>query len=63
MLRSVEVLVDMFPSLSEKVGDARELLDDLIGDMGKTNDQYVAFHLSELLDRDVTPRKEGVRIS
>ena len=47
-LRSVEVLVDMFPSLTAAVGEAREPLDELVGDYGKVNDQFVALGLARL---------------
>jgi hypothetical protein len=60
-LRSVEVIVDMFPSLAEAVGDTRRPLDRVIGDFGRLNDQLVAYHLADWAGRDLAPRLAGIR--
>jgi hypothetical protein len=60
-IRSVEVLVDMFPSLTTAVGEAREPLDDLVKDFGKVNDQIIALRLAEAQYWDTSEREDGVR--
>lgn len=60
-LRSVETIVDMFPSLTAAVGDAREPLDGLVSDFGKVNDQIVALRLEEAQGFDVSDRQDAVR--
>jgi hypothetical protein len=60
-VRSVEVLVDMFPSLTAAVGEAREPLDDLVGDFGKVNDQIIALRLEEAQSWDTSERVDALR--
>jgi hypothetical protein len=60
-VRSVEVLVDMFPSLTEAVAPYREPLDDVVGDFGKVNDQIIALRLAEAQFWDTSEREDGVR--
>lgn len=43
-LRSVLVLVDMFPTASEVVGEAREPLAKLVDAYGEVNDASIAYH-------------------
>jgi hypothetical protein len=55
-LRSVLVLVDMFPSLSAAVADVRNPLSDVVKAYGKANDQVVAYHEAKLDGRPLDQR-------
>jgi hypothetical protein len=55
-LRSVLVLSDMFPSLAEAVGEAREPLADLVKSYGKVNEQIVAYNLARSSGQDLEAR-------
>lgn len=46
-LRSVLVLSDMFPSLTNGVAAVRAPLADLVKDYGKANDQVVTYHVAQ----------------
>ncbi|HEX3247299.1 MAG TPA: hypothetical protein VHX16_17985 [Chloroflexota bacterium] len=55
-LRSVMVMSDMFPSLSNATTADRDGLASIVKVYGQTNDQFAAYHLSQLLGRDLGPR-------
>jgi hypothetical protein len=55
-LRSVLVLSDMFPTLSEAVAGAREPLADLVKAYGKANDQVVAYHAAQANGQNLEER-------
>jgi hypothetical protein len=60
-LRSVLILSDMFPSLAEAVGEAREPLADLVKAYGKVNEQIVAYNLARSSGQDLEPRAAALR--
>jgi hypothetical protein len=51
-LRSVLVLIDMFPTAEDVVGDAREPLAKLVDAYGDVNDASIAYHEAEDAHRD-----------
>ena len=59
-LRSVLVLVDMFPTGSDIVGDKREPLANLVDAYGDVNDASIAYHDAEESGIDVDQRHEDL---
>ncbi|MFN8635958.1 MAG: hypothetical protein U0893_19085 [Chloroflexota bacterium] len=51
-LRSILVLVDMFPTAQDVVGDAREPLAKLVDAYGEVNDASIAYHEAQDAGRD-----------
>jgi hypothetical protein len=60
-LRSILVLSDTFPALSDSVAGVREPLADLVKAYGKANEQIIAYHLAHELGQDQAPFAPGVR--
>lgn len=57
-LRSILVLVDMFPTAEDVVGDQREPLATLVEAYGEVNDASIAYHEALATDRDVRERRD-----
>ena len=59
-LRSILVLVDMFPTAEDVVGDRREPLAKLVGAYGDVNDASIAYHDAQASDRDLDDRRDDL---
>jgi CHAD domain len=59
-LRSALVLVDMFPTGSDIVGDKREPLAKLVDAFGDVNDASIAYHDAEDSDADLDERRDDL---
>jgi hypothetical protein len=59
-LRSVLVLVDMFPTAEDVVGDRREPLAKLVDAYGEVNDASIAYHDAQATGRDVKERRDDL---
>ena len=59
-LRSILVLVDMFPTAEDVVGDRREPLAKLVDAYGDVNDASIAYHDAQAVDRDVGERRDDL---
>ena len=57
-LRSILVLIDMFPTAEDIVGDAREPLATLVDAFGDVNDASIAYHEAQASGRDVRARRD-----
>jgi hypothetical protein len=60
-LRSILVLVDMFPTASDTVGEMREPLAKLVDAYGDVNDASIAYHDAEAAGRDEDARREELQ--
>jgi hypothetical protein len=56
-LRSILVLVDMFPTAEDVIGDRREPLAKLVDAYGDVNDASIAYHDAQATGRDVDERR------
>ena len=59
-LRSILVLVDMFPTAEDVVGDQREPLAKLVDAYGDVNDASIAYHDAQAAGRDVDDRRDDL---
>ena len=59
-LRSILVLVDMFPTAEDVVGDRREPLAKLVDAYGDVNDASIAYHEAQAAGRDVRERRDDL---
>jgi hypothetical protein len=59
-LRSILVLVDMFPTAEDVVGDQREPLAKLVDAYGDVNDASIAYHDALAADRFVDERRDDL---
>jgi hypothetical protein len=59
-LRSILVLVDMFPTAEDVVGDQREPLANLVDAYGDVNDASIAYHDALAADRFVDERRDDL---
>jgi hypothetical protein len=59
-LRSILVLVDMFPTAEDVVGDRREPLATLVDAYGDVNDASIAYHEAQVAGRDVRERRDDL---
>ena len=59
-LRSILVLVDMFPTAEDVVGDQRDPLAKLVDAYGDVNDASIAYHDAQATDRDVDDRRDDL---
>jgi hypothetical protein len=59
-LRSFLVLVDMFPTAEDVVGDRREPLEKLVDAFGDVNDASIAYHDALAADRFVDERRDDL---
>jgi hypothetical protein len=59
-LRSILVLIDMFPTAEDVVGDKREPLAKLVDAFGDVNDASIAYHDAQATGRDVRERRDDL---
>ena len=59
-LRSILVLVDMFPTAEDVIGDRREPLAKLVDAFGDVNDASIAYHEAQATGRDVRERRDDL---
>lgn len=59
-LRSVLVLIDMFPTAQDVIGDAREPLAKLVDAYGDVNDASIAYHDAQDAGRDAGPFRDDL---
>jgi len=62
-MRSVMVMADMFPSLSNATAADRDGVATIVRAFGQTNDRFAAYHLAQALNRDVPTRVADLQAS